>query len=96
MRAKKICCVIAYDIVVAKRRRSVIKLISPYGKRINFSVYECMFTAAQLKIIISKLHAIVKKREDQIAVYRICVDCFSKTEYIPPLKESAQIVNVFD
>ena len=96
MRAKRICCVIAYDIAIAKRRRKVVKTISPYGKRINFSVYECMFTSAQLKAVIFKLHNIVKKGEDQIAIYRICIDCFSKSEYIPNLKETVRIVNVLD
>ena len=96
MRARKIFCVISYDIATAKRRREVVKVISPYGIRVNLSVFECMLTAAQLRDVVSKLHSLVKKGKDQIAIYRICLDCFGKAEYIPEVKESAKIVRVLD
>ena len=48
MKAKKLFCVIAYDIADDRRRYKIIKIIEKHGVRINYSVYECMLTQSQL------------------------------------------------
>lgn len=81
MRAKKIFCVIAYDIMDDRRRNRVIKIIEQYGIRVNYSVFECMFTNVQFKNTQEKIAKLIKFKEDSVIYYPICVDCFSKIIY---------------
>ncbi len=95
MRAKKIFCVVAYDVADTKRRNKVIKLIEPYGKRINYSVFECMFTAAQFERLRMKLELTVDGKTDKVAVYPICMDCYAKAIYVPECKDEYNVVHVY-
>ena len=96
MRANKHFCVIAYDTPSASRRRKMVTALEKYGKRINYSVYECMLTPSQEGKLLNQLEKMVIKGEDQIVVYRICVECFTKITYFPERKESVQKINVLD
>lgn len=87
MRAKKIFCVIAYDIADDRRRYRVVKVIEKYGVRINYSVYECMLTQGQLKRIQRKIDKLIVKREDTVAYYPICVNCYTKIVYQPEIRK---------
>ena len=44
VKAKKIFCVVAYDIQDDRSRIQISKILEKYGTRINYSVFECMFT----------------------------------------------------
>lgn len=94
MRAHKRFCVIAYDSASSKRRQRIVKALEPYGRRINYSVYECMLTAGQELKLLSELEKLVVRGKDMIVVYRICVDCFSKITYIPYMHQDADMVTV--
>lgn len=95
MRTKRIYCVVAYDVSLAKRRNKVIKIIEPYGRRINFSVYECMFTEAQLSAVKKKISEVVLEGVDQIAIYPICLSCYTKISYIPEQIRKFEKVHMF-
>jgi CRISPR-associated protein Cas2 len=85
MRAKKNFYVIAYDVTDDKRRRKVVKLLEKYGKRSNYSVFECMVTDAQLSHIRKSLLAIIDTKDyDSVAFYPICLNCYAKISYYPP------------
>jgi CRISPR-associated protein Cas2 len=85
MRAKKNFYVIAYDVTNDKRRKKVVKLLEKFGKRSNYSVFECMVTDSQLAIIRKSLLAIIDTKDcDSIAFYPICLNCYSKIFYYPP------------
>ena len=75
--------VVAYDISDNKRRTKVSRLLEQYGERINYSVFECMLTAAQRKEVEAGLSALINPRKDQVSVYPICVNCYAKASYIP-------------
>lgn len=96
MRAKKIFCVVAYDISLAKRRNKLVKLLEIYGRRINKSVYECMLTEAQFRRLKEQVALIVSVGTDQVAIYPICVSCYTRTVYIPEFKGNFKVVNLFD
>ena len=96
MKAKRIYCVVAYDVSLAKRRSKVIKVIEPYGRRVNFSVFECMFTNAQLASVKKKLKEIVIDGVDQVAIYPICLSCYTKSTYIPERVDKFEKVRIFD
>lgn len=94
MRAKKNFIVVAYDIGDDRRRRKVMKLLERYGVRVNLSVFECMVTDAQYAKLRDEIWHVIKRKEDLVAYYPICVDCYTKIVYQPRLKRAFDRVTV--
>lgn len=94
MRAKRIYCVVVYDIVDDNRRTRIARLFEPYGTRINRSVYECMFTKSQLEKLQNVIEGMVRE-EDQVAIYPICIDCYARIRYIPSMDRNFHTVHIF-
>lgn len=65
-----------------RRRHLIAKVFAKYGSRINYRVYECMFTETQRRKIRKKLIEIVVSREDTVAIYPVCADCLSKVDSV--------------
>jgi len=69
---------ITYDISDDKKRRKVEKLLSSYGYRANYSVFEIETTKSQYKKIINKLKELTSK-EDNIRVYILNKEVLNKS-----------------
>lgn len=93
-RTRKQMHIIAYDIANDKRRTKLANLLDQFGHRINYSVFECMLTLGQRKDIEKMIAEIINQRKDQVTIYRICVDCYTKTTYLPPAKDDIGVVVV--
>lgn len=89
MRARKRFVVIAYDITDNRRRSKVADKILQYGGRINLSVFECMLTDSQLAALQADLSKLTDIKTDKIALYTLCMDCYTKIVYIPEKKKAA-------
>ena len=83
--------VVTYDIGDDKRRSRVVKLMEGIGTRMNYSVFECMLTDIQYRNMCQKLAKIVIKREDWVNIYSLCTECFTRIEYIPPVKKKEPV-----
>ena len=83
--------VVTYDIGDDKRRNKVVKLLEGIGTRMNFSVFECMLTDVQYRNMYNSLAKIVVKREDWVNIYPLCTECYSRIEYIPPVKKKEPV-----
>ena len=59
---------ISYDIVSDKKRRKVDKLLSEYGFRVNYSVFELEVDKNSYEKLLSKLPEFMGKR-DSIRIY---------------------------
>ena len=94
-RAKRIFCVVAYDVADDRRRKRISKALEKYGTRVNFSVFECMFTEIQFLKVQQLLKEKMKMKEDTIVYYPICVNCFTKIVYQPEYKKAINIVEIF-
>ena len=94
MRARKMLFVIAYDIVNDKRRNKVSHLLEKYGLRVNFSVFECIFTEAQLSSIQREIGTLIVTKEDTVIYYPCCMNCFSKIIYQPCRRIAGNVVLV--
>lgn len=94
IRAKKNLIVVAYDVSDDKRRNRVMKLLQKYGSRINYSVFECMVTDAQLKRLQKDILAKLDVKEDSVVYYPICVSCYSKVCYQRPTVPIHEAVTV--
>ena len=74
---------ITYDIVSNKRRRKLDKLLSEYGFRVNYSVFELEIDAKTYKLLLEKLPAFIKTR-DSIRIYRHTRDTIEKSHELNP------------
>lgn len=83
--------VVTYDISDDKRRRKVVKLLEGIGTRMNFSVFECMLTDIQYRNMCKQLAKIIAKRDDWINVYPLCMECYARIEYIPPVMKKEPV-----
>lgn len=86
--------VVAYDIADNRRRSRVIKIIERYGERVNYSVFECMFTCKQLENIRERILKVISLSEDSVIFYPLCRDCYSKVIYTPDKYRKPQVVAV--
>lgn len=63
MRSSYLVC---YDIADDKRLRQVFKIMRGFGDHLQFSVFECQFTAADLARCRAQLAAVIHHTEDQV------------------------------
>jgi len=59
---------IPYDISDDKRRREVDKILSSYGKRVNYSVFEVEVNASKFRKLVKALEAITIE-QDHVRIY---------------------------
>lgn len=57
---------VCYDICDDKRLRKVFTVMRGYGDHLQYSVFECQLTAADLVRLRAELSAIIHHREDQV------------------------------
>ena len=75
---------ITYDIVSDKRRRKIDKLLSEYGFRVNYSVFELEITPQVYRILRQKLQELMQKR-DSVRIYRQSRETIQKSEELNPV-----------
>ena len=61
--------VVTYDIPCDKRRKKVSDLLEGYGKRVQYSVFECLLEQGKYKELCQRLKKRVKLAEDSIRFY---------------------------
>lgn len=69
---------VVYDIPNDKRRTKLATFLEGYGRRVQYSVFECFLSLAEMR----KLHQQVKRRvqedEDNVRFYWISEDALSR------------------
>lgn len=86
MRASKKLFIVAFDISSSRKRRIAVSLLLKFGKRINKSVFECMVTDSQYRMVAGRLRVLCDKC-DSIVIIPLCINCFSKIETFPKGRE---------
>ena len=69
--------VISYDISDDRTRSKVANVLADYGKRVQYSVFECRVDTKTLEKIITMLKPFAEGN-DSIRVYQICETCLKK------------------
>ena len=69
--------VISYDISDDGTRSKVANVLADYGKRVQYSVFECRVDTKTLEKIITMLKPFAEGN-DSIRVYQICETCLKK------------------
>ncbi len=71
--------VVSYDIDVDKTRNKIAKTLLNYGRRVQYSVFECDLTHEKYEEMYEKLSELMTDEiEGSIRIYRICVRCEEK------------------
>jgi CRISPR-associated protein Cas2 len=61
--------IVSYDIRDNKRRYQVMKLLEGYGRRAQFSVFECDISLDQLQRLKSNMEILIHDKEDDVRFY---------------------------
>ena len=68
--------VVSYDISSDRMRRKVSKIMEDYGKRVQYSVFECNLDNKRLKQLYKKLVNVTgDMQEGSIKFYPLCASC---------------------
>ena len=80
---------VVYDIPDDKRRTKLATFLEGYGRRVQYSVFECFMDLQEMKRLYEKLKRRVKPEEDNVRLYWITRDSFTKALSIgsPPPTE---------
>ncbi len=91
-RIKKKFVVVAYDIQDDDKRNSISKQLEVFGRRVNYSVFECMLTETQLKTLKQKIDKKINPVADRVMYYSLCLDCFNKIEKQPENRKGIEMI----
>jgi CRISPR-associated protein Cas2 len=69
--------VISYDITDDGTRNKVANVLKDYGKRVQYSVFECRLDPKTFETLITRLRPFAEG-DDSIRVYQICEACLKK------------------
>jgi CRISPR-associated protein Cas2 len=72
--------VICYDITENKIRRKIDILLSSYGERIQYSVFEIVISEDKLKGLRQEINKLIEVTTDKINYFRLCQWCRSSTQ----------------
>ena len=75
--------IISYDISKDKVRNKIAKLMEGYGRRVQYSVFECDLSKKQYTELYGKLAVLMESEEEgNIRIYDICANCSRKLAVI--------------
>ena len=70
--------VISYDIVDDKKRAKAANILKDFGKRVQYSVFECRIKEEQLAELKKRLTKAIDLEEDSVLIYTFCAECNGK------------------
>jgi len=80
--AKRMFVIVSYDISDDRRRTKVARTLEDFGRRVQYSVFECELDAAALKRLGDRLGRIVARKEDSVRFYFLCEACRAKARVL--------------
>jgi len=87
--------VVVYDIPDDKRRLKLSNFLEGYGRRVQYSVFECFLTLDEMRKLHQKINKKVKPEEDNVRFYWISKDSVSQALTIgSPLPEPPPTVYI--
>jgi CRISPR-associated protein Cas2 len=71
--------VIVYDIPNDKRRTKLSNFLEGYGRRVQWSAFECFITIEEMRKLYQKVQKLVKPSEDNVRFYWLSEETTSLT-----------------
>lgn len=84
--------VVSYDICNDRLRNKVAKALLNYGKRVQYSVFECRISQKQYDEMYKKLAMLIADSdsgEDSIRIYHLCGKCDAEVRELGMAKDEA-------
>jgi CRISPR-associated protein Cas2 len=69
---------VVYDIPNDKRRTKLSNFLEGYGRRVQFSVFECFLSLEEMRELYEKVKKLVKSVEDNVRFYWISQEAVSR------------------
>jgi len=69
---------ICYDISNNRKRKKVSDILTDYGLRVQYSIFQAELTAKKLKEIQKKTDPLIDKKTDSIMFLPLCKNCEEK------------------
>jgi CRISPR-associated protein Cas2 len=66
---------ISYDVTDDSRRRHVFEALKDFGRRVQYSVFECNLEDKALDELLERLEFAIDQASDSCRVYRLCEGC---------------------
>ena len=73
---------VSYDITDDNQRRHVMEALKDYGRRVQYSVFECNLEAKALEELLGRIEFEIDARTDFCRVYRLCEGCASEVRIL--------------
>lgn len=71
--------IVSYDITDDNKRKKVAEILKDYGKRVQYSVFECDLHEKHIKQMVEELAPFIEKDTDSLKIYFLCEKCKGKT-----------------
>ncbi len=71
---------VVYDISVDYRRTKLHTALLDFGTPVQYSVFECWLSKAELKQLRARVRRIIRPRKDHVRYYFLCGACVGKIE----------------
>ena len=72
--------VVVYDISDNKRRTRLHKLLQDYGTAVQYSVFECLLTTAEVDKMKRAVARVIRPKKDHVRYYVLCGACQPRIE----------------
>ena len=74
--------VVCYDIPKDQRRTQVMQCLKNFGRHVQYSVFECDLTPAQLELLRRRLRSLLPPPVDSVRLYFLSEDDARRTEVL--------------
>jgi CRISPR-associated protein Cas2 len=74
-RRTSVYVVVSYDVADDRRRSRVAKCLEGHGRRVQFSVFDCLLDEKTLLDLRTRLSALIDMECDSVRFYRLCARC---------------------
>lgn len=75
--------IVSYDISETRLRNKIAKVLLNYGRRVQYSVFECHITQTQYEKMYKELVSLMKcEGDDSIRIYHLCGKCEPEVKVI--------------
>jgi len=72
--------IVSYDIIDDNKRTKLAKTLLNFGKRVQYSVFECDLQPDKIEKMTAQALKLVDLEKDSLRIYRICQACVSQIE----------------
>ncbi len=66
---------VSYDIADDRRRTRLAKCLEDFGRRVQYSVFECQLEASQVDRLERRVQGLIEAEEDSVRIYLFCRPC---------------------